>query len=312
MTTACAPGKIILLGEHAVVYGRPALAVPVRQVRACAHILPAETGEPGWVRLEAPDLGFAAWLHEATPDHPLAAVCRAALQAMRPAPFPPIRLSIESTIPVASGLGSSAAVSVAIARALNNHFGASLTTLELSALAYTGEQILHGTPSGIDNTVVAFDQPVFFVRGRPPEALDLRSAFHLVIGDTGIPAPTAQAVGQVRRRWQVDPAPLETLFDSIGETATQGRQAMIDGDPHRLGSCMNDDHRLLVDLGVSSPELDRLVESARAAGAFGAKMSGGGMGGNMVALASPEGADAVSRALRAAGAVGVIHTEVAP
>jgi len=312
MTTACAPGKIILLGEHAVVYGRPALAVPVRQVRACAHLRPAESGEPGWVRLEAPDLGFSAWLHEAPPDHPLAGVCRAALQALRPARFPPIRLSIESTIPLASGLGSSAAVSVAIARALNDHFGGSLTTLELSALAYTGETILHGTPSGIDNTVVAFDQAVFFVRGRPPEALRLGAAFHLVIGDTGIPAPTAQAVGQVRRRWQADPAPLETLFDSIGEMATQGRQAMIDGDSDRLGSCMNEDHRLLVDLGVSSPELDRLVESARAAGAIGAKMTGGGMGGNMVALASPEGVEAVSRALRAAGAAGVIHTEVAP
>jgi mevalonate kinase len=231
---------------------------------------------------------------------------------MRPAPFPPIRLSIESTIPVASGLGSSAAVSVAIARAMNDHFGGSLTTFELSALAYTGETILHGTPSGIDNTVVAFDQPVFFVRGHPPEALRLRAAFHLVIGDTGIPAPTAQAVGHVRQRWQADSAPLETLFDSIGEMATQGRQALIDGDSHRLGACMNEDHRLLVDLGVSSPELDRLVESARAAGAFGAKMTGGGMGGNMVALASPSGVEAVSRALRMASAAGVIHTEVAP
>ena len=312
MTTACAPGKIILLGEHAVVYGRPALAVPVRQVRACAHVLPSETGDPGWVRLEAPDLGFSAWLFEAPPDHPLAAVCRETLEALRPAPFPPIRLSIDSTIPVASGLGSSAAVSVAVARALNDHFGGPLTTREVSELAYTGENILHGTPSGIDNTVVAFDQPVFFVRGSPPEGLRLRSTFHLVIGDTGISAPTAQAVGQVRRRWQADPATQEAIFDSIGEIAAQGRQAMIDGDAARLGACMSDNHRLLTGLGVSSPELDRLVESARAAGALGAKMSGGGMGGNMVALASPETVEAVSQSLRTAGAAGVIHTEVAP
>ena len=133
-----------------------------------------------------------------------------------------------------------------------------------------------------------------------------------MIGDTGIPAPTAQAVGQVRRRWQADPAPLELLFDSIGELVTQARQAMIDGDSERLGACMNDNHRLLMDLGVSSPELDRLVESARASGAIGAKMSGGGMGGNMVALVSPERVETVSQAMRTAGAVGVIHTEVAP
>ena len=92
MTTACAPGKIILLGEHAVVYGRPALAVPVRQVRACAHLLPADSGEPGWVRLEAPDLGYSSWLHDAPADHPLAAVCRATLGALRQGPFPPLRL----------------------------------------------------------------------------------------------------------------------------------------------------------------------------------------------------------------------------
>ena len=312
MNTACAPGKIILLGEHAVVYGRPALAVPVRQVKACAHLVPAAAGGENQILLEAPVLGFSLWLHEAPPDHPLAAICTAALDALRPPPFPALRLTVESTIPIASGLGSSAAVSVAVARALNERFGGSLTTAEISELAYQVEVIHHGTPSGIDNTVIAFDRPVFFIRGQSPEPLSIGAPFHLVIGDTGIPAPTAHAVGLVRQRWQADPAALDSAFDSIAALVVQARLAVVEGDFARLGSCMNSDHALLVELGVSSPELDRLVQAAGRAGALGAKMSGGGLGGNMVALVAPDRIEAVTRTLEQAGAAGILHTEVAP
>jgi mevalonate kinase len=152
MTTVCAPGKIILLGEHAVVYGRPALAVPVRQVKACATVEPVDDGPPGGLFVDCPDLEFSAWLHEIPGDHPLAAICAATLVKLSPGTFSPIRLTITSTIPVAAGLGSSAAVSVAVARALNRHFGGALTDAEVSDLAFTVERIHHGTPSGIDNT----------------------------------------------------------------------------------------------------------------------------------------------------------------
>jgi mevalonate kinase len=312
MTTACAPGKIILLGEHAVVYGRPALAVPVRQVQACATVEPAASGPTGGVLVATPELGFSSWLHDVPRDHPLAAICHTTLAALAAEAFPPIRLTITSTIPVASGLGSSAAVSVAVARALNLHFGGSLPTERISELAFEVERIHHGTPSGIDNTVVAFDSPVYFHRGQSPQPLSIGGSFSFLIGDTGFAAPTAEAVGRVRQRWIAEPESLESTFDQIADLVLDARKALEQGDPSRLGFDLRRNHALLRELDVSSPELDRLVQAAEAAGALGAKMSGGGMGGNMIALVTPDLRESIAEALRNAGAVGVLQTEVSP
>jgi mevalonate kinase len=312
MSTVCAPGKIILLGEHAVVYGRPALAVPVRQVQACAAVEPVLDGPPGGLYLDCPDLEFSAWLHETPGDHPLAAICTATLAELSAGTFSAIRLTLTSTIPVASGLGSSAAVSVAIARALNRHFGGALTDSEVSDLAFAVERIHHGTPSGIDNTVVAYDRPVFFRRGQPPEPLSIGGTFHFLIGDTGIAAPTAEAVGRVRGRWRAETGPMEAIFDEIAQLVLEGRRALLRGLAEELGPVLGRNHVLLARLGVSSPDLDRLVEAAAAAGALGAKMSGGGLGGNMIALVQPDHCEAVAGALKEAGATAVLRTEVSP
>jgi mevalonate kinase len=312
MTTACAPGKIILLGEHAVVYGRPALAVPLRQVQACASIEPAASGPAGGILIAAPDRALRAWRHDLEDSHPLAAICASTLEALHIGDFPPILLTILSTIPVASGLGSSAAVSVAVARALNRHFAGALNDARISELAFEVERIHHGTPSGIDNTVVAFDRPIFFQRGQPAEPLTVGAACRFLIADTGTAAPTAEAVGRVRRRWEADPKALEAAFDEIARLVLEARQALLDGAAPRLGQAMQRNHGLLVDLGVSSRELDRLVEAAHDAGSLGAKMSGGGLGGHMIALVTPERQEAVARALQASGAAAILQTEVAP
>lgn len=312
MTTACAPGKIILLGEHAVVYGRPALALPVRQIRACAHVNPAEIGSPGQIQVRAPSLGPPVWLEELPDDNPLAAICRATLRHLGHPNHPPLLLEIESTIPMASGLGSSAAVSVAVAKGLAAYFEVDVSADELSDLAFQVERLHHGTPSGIDNTVIAHDRPVYFVRDQALEPLAIGGTFHFLIGDTGIAAPTAEAVAEVRSGWQDSRGEFEALFDTIGDLVVAARNALIHGDPAALGSLMSQNHDLLVALGVSCPELDQLAEAACAAGAFGAKMSGGGKGGNMIAAVSADKADLVDAALRRAGAVTVLPTEVAP
>ena len=312
MTSAYAPGKIILLGEHAVVYGRPALAVPVRQVQACAQVEAAGSGPPGGVLLVSPDLALESWLSDLPASHPLAAISQATLAALEPGPFAPIRVTITSTIPVASGLGSSAAVSVAIARALIQHFGGELGHSRVSELAFEVERIHHGTASGIDNTVVAFDRPVFFRRGETPEPLAIGGSFHFLIGDTGVAAPTAEAVGRVRQRWQADSPALEAAFDQIAALVLDARQALLIGDVDRLGADLRRNHALLQELDVSSAGLDGLVQAADAAGALGAKMSGGGMGGNMIALVSVDRREPVADALRQAGAVSVLQTEVEP
>jgi len=302
-----APGKVILFGEHAVVYGRPAIAVPVTQVRASATVEPAPPGSG--LTLVAPDLGRSVVLAMAPQDEPLAAAARLTLAHLS-APEPDATLSIHSTIPIASGLGSGAAVSTALVRALMGFLGHALEPAEVSSLVFEVEKVHHGTPSGIDNTVVAYEQPVYFVHGQPIERLTVAAPFTLLIGDTGIPSPTRKVVERVRRGWQCEPARYDALFDQIGDLVDEARRAMECGDVDALGPLMDENHALLIELGVSSPELDALVETARFAGAPGAKLSGAGQGGNMIALVEEDLVEEVAEALREAGAAGVICTRV--
>jgi len=225
-------------------------------------------------------------------------------------PVPPWRIVVRSEIPIASGLGSGAAIAAAIARALLDAFHADLPLDRLNALVYEVEKLHHGTPSGIDNTVVVYGQPVWFVRGQPPEPFAVGESLHLLIADTGIASPTKVTVGDVRQDWLCDNDRYETLFDRIHEIATLARIAIEGGDVAVLGRLMDENQLLLAGLGVSSPQLERLCSAAREAGALGAKLSGGGRGGNMIALVEPEERSDVKQALEQAGASRVVEMVV--
>ncbi len=316
MIKSSAPGKIILLGEHAVVYSRPAIAVPVTCVQATAS---AEAAPPGsGCTLHAADLGRTIRLATAASDDPLAAAVRGVLTLPQvcnlregeQATEPDVTLSIHSTIPLAGGMGSGAAVSAALVRALAMHLGCPLDDATVSALVFEVEKLHHGTPSGIDNTVVVYARPVYFVRGQPAQTFHAAKPFHIVIGDTGLASPTRIAVGDVRAAWQADPPRYEAIFHHIGQLAQAARLAIEGGQLDRLGALMNDNHALLQELGVSCAELDTLVDAARQAGALGAKLSGGGRGGNMIALVTPKSKQKVEQALAQAGARNVIATEI--
>jgi mevalonate kinase len=307
MTKASAPGKIILFGEHAVVYGRPALAVPVMQVQAEADV--SDSSRAG-IWIDSPDVNLHAELNTLPSDHPIASVIHNLLFLLRVSPFPSLNIRISSTIPVASGLGSGAAVTVALTRALISHLDRSMTDEEINAFTYEIEKLHHGTPSGIDNTVVTYARPVYFVKGQPIEIFKVGQPFMIVIGDSGISAPTRESVGDVRRLWSENKSRWETVFDKIAEVSFTARRAIEAGKWELLGELMNENHALLQKLTVSSPELDRLVEAARNAGALGAKLSGGGRGGNMIALIKPEMAETVAFSLREAGARNTIITQI--
>ncbi len=304
--TGSAPGKIILFGEHAVVYARPAIAVPVAHVRAHATLTARADGR---AVIDAADLRRTYDLREARADDPMATLIRLACARLG---VPPqgFTARIHSTIPIASGLGSGAAVSVALARGLAAFFEHALSAADISALAYEIEKLHHGTPSGIDNTVIAFEQPVYFVRGKPIESFRVARAFAIAIADTGVAAPTKIAVGDVRRAWEQDRARHEALFDEIGGIAQRARQAIETGAPVLLGALMNANQAVLRALGVSSPEIETLVAAALGAGARGAKLSGGGRGGNVIALVDRVTQDEVTRALLDAGARRVMVTQV--
>jgi len=308
MSKASAPGKIILFGEHAVVYGQPALAVPVTQVQAEVRI---DRIFSAGIRINAPNIQLNEKLDALAPTHPLAATVRNTLHALEVNSLSNVAILIRSSIPVASGLGSGAAVSVAIIRALAKQLKNELSDEQVSALAYETEKLYHGTPSGIDNTVVTYAKPVYFVKDRPIEILNVKYPFMIVIGDTGIPASTKESVRDVRIQHHKRPDRYETLFGTIGSIVKTARQLIEGGMPESIGPLMDENHAMLRSMNVSSPELDHLVEAAREGGALGAKMSGGGRGGNMIALAQASKAGAVARALREAGATNTIITRIA-
>ncbi len=300
-----------MFGEHAVVYGRPAIAVPVAQVRAKVIAMAEPRAPRGQVRIIAPNVGLDTTLEQLPADNPLAVVIHQSMAAMQVSHIPACTLTITSTIPIAGGMGSGAAVSVATLRALSALLGRPLSNEQISQLVYQAEMIYHGTPSGIDNTVITYARPVYFVKGQPLEILPVKKPFILVIGDTGLKSPTSVAVADVRQAWERERTRFEQLFDAAGAIATSGRTAIETGRVEALGPLMDNNHALLQQLGVSCPELDRLVEVAKTAGALGSKLSGAGRGGSMIALVEHETSETVRTALRNAGSVGTLVTEIA-
>ena len=311
--SASAPGKVILFGEHAVVYDQPAIAVPLAAVRTVAEAHPAETGA-GLV-VHALDVGQRLRVNWETPQTPwfnaLIYPAQLALRALE-APIPDMTLRVRSTIPIASGLGSGAALATAIIRALGKAHERPFAREQLNALVYEVEKRHHGTPSGIDNTVIVYEQPVYFVRGTPPQPFTIAAPLTLLVADSGHPSPTRETVGDVRKLYEAAPERIGAVFERIGQIARDARAAIESGDVAALGPLMDANQAALRALEVSSPALERLCTAARQAGALGAKLSGGGRGGNIIALTPPEHVPNVRRALQEAGAVRIIETVVTP
>jgi mevalonate kinase len=306
--SAC--GKVILLGEHAVVYGQPAIAAPVTGMRAEARVCPGRKG--GGVTITAGDLGvrFGAGCDDER-GLGLLLAARVAIEAFCPAPpAPDTEIHLRSAIPVARGMGSSAAVSAAIVRALAAYLSVDLTDDTLSRLVYQAEMHYHGTLSGIDNTVVSYERPVWFERGRPPEFMAVGAGLELLVADTGTPSRTRDTVAQVRAWRERDAATVDGLMAEIGALVRAARQQLDRGDIAGLGEAMSANQTLLRRLGVSTPALDALVSAAEEAGALGAKLCGGGGGGCAVALLAPGAAETVAAALRRAGAAALYVTSV--
>lgn len=307
MVEASAPAKVILFGEHAVVYGHPAIAAPVSALRTHVRVQSAQAGELSLFSGDPPrrtSLDAAPALLDAVTR----TIQLTADACGRSAPV--LEVFVQSSIPIASGLGSGAALSAALARAVSQFLGVHLELPLLNQIVYEIEKIHHGTPSGIDNTVIVYEQALFFIRDHPIQSIHLARPFTLMIADTGISAPTRIAVGDVRQLVENQPDLILPVLRAIGDVVMQARRALEDGDLEILGNLMSRNHELLRALTVSSPELDRLVDAALSAGAIGAKLSGGGRGGNMIALVSEESASQVEQALLRAGAVRVFRTTV--
>jgi mevalonate kinase len=308
--TATSPGKIILFGEHAVVYGEAAIAVPVQSLQARAVVTPLISGKSGEIYVEAPDIDLSSPLLDLDPDHPLRVAISQVLGDHPLEQAPPCRIQISSSIPPASGLGSGAAVSTCLIRALSAFLGQRLDDNQVSRRAFEVEKIHHSTPSGIDNTVIAHQKPIFYRKGEAFRFIDIPVPFSILIANSGKPGDTLRAVQQVRQEWTNDPEVYNQIFSAIGEISTLALKYIESGTTRELGPLMDQNHALLRELGVSTPELDQLVQTARESGALGAKLSGGGLGGHLIALVENQ-KDQLIKDLITAGAASAFITEVA-
>ena len=307
--SACA--KTILLGEHAVVYDQPAVALPVSILRVKAIIEPGIGLKPGTVLLKIPGLALDTNLISLPKVHPVAIAIQATLESLGISEQPSFRLYLSNNFPLGAGLGGSAAIAVAIARGLSAFLGHPLEQSEVNTVAYLAEQSAHGKPSGIDNTVVSLEQPIYFQRGGKPEILRPGANFPFLIADTGVSKHTQDVVGDLAQK-RAENNEIQKIMASIGKVSEEGRKAFIRGNLSRLGFLMDEDQSLLETLAVSSPELENLIKAAHTADALGAKLTGGGQGGCILALIEADKREAIEQALLNAGAKQTFYFEIGP
>ena len=291
-----AAGKVILLGEHAVVYDRHALALPL-EAAVSVTIVEAKAG----IKISIPD-----WDYEQsfTMNQPAQGAAAALVLIMRQLGVQDrgFYIRVRSRIPAAMGLGSSAALAVAIIRAFDELLGLNLDNAAVDRLAFECEKLAHGTPSGIDNNIAAYSEPVLFSKSSATrtKSIPLAEAPPIVVASSGIRGVTKEQVAGVRSRYEKNTQLYETIFNEIDEISLAGAHALKSGDYDTLGSLMNVCHGFLNALQVSTPELEKMVEIARSNGASGAKLTGAGGGGSIVALC-PDKESEVARALHEAG-----------
>ena len=256
-----AHSKIILIGEHAVVYGYPAISLPLLEVEVTCRVVPATTP---WRLFEEDTLSMAVY---------------ASLEYLNITDAY-IRCQIDSAIPEKRGMGSSAAISIAAIRAVFDYYQAELPRDVLEILVNRAEMIAHMNPSGLDAKTCLSDQPIRFIKNVGFEELAMDLSAYLVIADTGVYGHTREAIQVVESKGK---EALPFLY-ALGELTQQAEEAIKARDAMMLGEILTKAHGNLKEIGVSSLEADALVETALQHGALGAKMSGGGLGGCIIAL----------------------------
>lgn len=289
-------GKLILFGEHSVVYGKPAVAAGLpRGARAVAR--PAG-GEARLVLVDGLGDDRAVYTDTA-PDPDGEPIARAfdAILAQFDAPTP-VEVEVTLDLPIGVGLGSSAAFAVACARALASFYE---QPDEVEAAVEASEEIFHGNPSGIDQLAASYGGLFFFSRKDGIESAPIEAPpLTLAICQAGPAAPTSDMVDGVARLMQREGQLIDYLHMLIGDVSRSASNALAEGDWSRVGELMDINHGALCALGVSTAALDAACHAAREAGALGAKLTGSGGGGCVFAL-TPQGADAVLEAWEARG-----------
>jgi len=309
--TASAPAKVILTGEHFVVYGEPAV---VMAIDCYVHVTVSERQDRAIHIIS--DLGISGLYagNEYSPEkggpqaknvlRPVNIAAKTVLDLLEKKTG--LEIKVDSQIPVAAGLGSSGALAVATVAAVGKLLGTDFSRDELIKLSFDSERFVHFEPSGIDQTISSSGGVVVYRKGERLSPIEVKSEIPIVIGNTGIPRKTGDLVNAVKKRLNDFPEVLEPIVHAAGGLSSWAVKALLDGNLERLGELMSINHGLLSAIGVSNEPLDRLVYAARKAGALGAKLTGAGGGGCMIALSTLEDREKIANAIRKAGGTTII------
>jgi len=305
---ASAPAKVILLGEHFVVYGEPAIVLAIDK-RAYAK---AETRNDKRLYIRSINLNLTGFFENGafrveqgdekearSKFEPIKKAVDKVLE--RYGQNAGLNVEINSTVPVAAGLGSSAAVVSATITAVGALLNLNMSKEDVFRITYEAEKVVHGTPSGIDPAISTFGGTLLFQMDTGFKPIDTRADVPLVIGDTGIERSTRVQVEKVRNLREKYPQVVEPIMNAAREIVLRAIDAFKENDLETLGELMNMNHALLYGIGVSDESLEWLINAARKAGASGAKLTGAGGGGCMIALAKNENLQRVSEAIQMAG-----------
>lgn len=301
MIIASAPAKVILVGEHFVVENEPAIALAV-ELRARTIVEPIQKYERIYssknygccIKISDGKVSTKGNAEVLSPIVKIGEIVEG-IAGLRKG----YKLTVESEIPPASGMGSSAAVAVATATALGKLYEIPLTHEEISNIAYEAERIVHDTPSGIDNTISTYGGVIVFRKSEGFIRLDVDlSPIRVIIADSGLPRSTGAMVKKVRKLKNKYPKVLDPLYHTAGRLVIEVAKALEDGDFKRVGELMNINHGLLSAVGVSNLKLEELVHVARRSGALGAKITGAGGGGSIVALAYADDVQKIAESLQ--------------
>jgi len=315
---AVSPAKVILFGEHFVVSGNSAISMTI-DLPTVVTVEPLKGDE---IQIRSEDLGLEAAFSPAGQIaqsaganaegtlRPIFEVADFTLKKLKQSRRG-LKIAVKSRVPIGMGLGSSAATAVGTVSAITTLLGKPLSKEEVFDAAYSLEKMVHGHPSGVDQATVTYGGLISYRKGRVDATLQVTKPPMLIIGNTGKRRSTGEFVGRVTRLRETDPKEYGRIASEAQKISESAVDALRNGQPETLGALMNENQRLLELVGVSSPDLERLISAARSAGAFGAKLTGGGGGGCMIAVVGETTYARVSRSIQEAGGQ-VVPTEFAP
>lgn len=309
LSHASAPGKTILTGEHSVVYGHGAVAMPVIERRLHAYIHAASPGY-GTVIASEQMQAVARLGRSSDPLPALSGALQAVLDLAGHPGIPDWMVCLRGNIPVAGGMGSSAAAACALVRAVGDALATPISNEEVNRIVLASEVVQHGNPSGVDNAVVVWEQPVWFERTTGPSRMQITTEATFLLADTGVRASTAEAVAGVAARRRANVRDYDQWLREMGSVSLAVKDALVAGSVDNLADLLNRNQEYLRRIGVSHPACERLIEAALAGGASAAKVSGAGLGGLVLILCASDRQAELASCLEQAGAVDTVGIQL--